>query len=237
MKILYDLHIHSALSPCADDTMTPVNVVVRADMLGLNVIAVSDHNAIKNVQAAMEIGEALGVTVIPAMEVQTSEDIHVLTLFYDYESLVAFDGQLHKTERKNVEDIFGHQYIVDSDDNVVGKEESLLLTGVGENIYDIFRMVKSLGGVPVPAHIDREENGILPVLGELPVDLGIEIVEFSALATEKFKNCYAGYRTIADSDAHYIDRIGSAHGEITAKSNSVRDVLDAIQGKGDTENA
>ena len=81
MKIKYDLHVHSALSPCADNDMTPVNVVAYAKLNGLDMVAISDHNAIGNVEVALKAGEAFGITVVPAIEVQTLEDIHILCLF------------------------------------------------------------------------------------------------------------------------------------------------------------
>ena len=85
MKIKYDFHIHSALSPCADNDMTPVNIVAYAKFNGLDMIAVADHNAIENVETAIAAGKAYGVTVVPAVEVQTAEDIHVLCLFKTFE--------------------------------------------------------------------------------------------------------------------------------------------------------
>lgn len=90
MKIKYDLHVHSALSPCADDDMTPATIVGYAKLSGLDAVAVSDHNAIGNVAVALAAGEAYGVCVVPAMELQTAEDIHVLCLFDTLAHLTAF---------------------------------------------------------------------------------------------------------------------------------------------------
>ena len=89
-KILYDLHIHSALSPCADNDMTPVNIGAMSSAKGLQIIAVADHNAIANVAAAREVGEALDVIVVPAVELQTQEDVHILCLFETFENLQSF---------------------------------------------------------------------------------------------------------------------------------------------------
>ena len=75
MRYLYDLHIHSALSPCADREMTPVNIVAYAAAAGLEIIAVSDHNAAGNVRAAVEVGEALDVLVVPADGVARLESL------------------------------------------------------------------------------------------------------------------------------------------------------------------
>ena len=91
MKIRYDLHIHSALSPCGDADMTPNNIVNMALICGLDMIAVSDHNTAGNVDAVMKVGQTAGITVVPAMEVETMEEIHVLCLFPTLESLLDFE--------------------------------------------------------------------------------------------------------------------------------------------------
>ena len=51
MKISYDLHLHSCLSPCADDDMTPYNIAGMAMLLGLQLLALTDHNSAKNCPA------------------------------------------------------------------------------------------------------------------------------------------------------------------------------------------
>ena len=96
MKVYYDLHIHSALSPCASDDMTPLNIVAMASVKGLDVIAINDHNSIENVAAAMECGRDFDVMGIPSMEVQTAEDIHVLPMFEDFSTLKAFHDTFTK---------------------------------------------------------------------------------------------------------------------------------------------
>ena len=63
----------------------------------------------------MECGKDFNLIVIPAMEVQTSEDIHLLALFERYEDLLAFDQSLIKTKIKNKEEVFGNQLIIDQD--------------------------------------------------------------------------------------------------------------------------
>lgn len=230
MRLLYDLHIHSALSPCADNEMTPVNIVAAASCMGLDAIAVSDHNSIKNVEAAMEVGEAMDIIVVPAMEVQSSDDIHILALFRDYNALENFDNELEKRQIKNREDIFGEQLIINSDDEITGREENLLLVGVEQNIYDIFLLIKKNGGLAVPAHIDRDECGILAVLGEIPSDLGVEVIEFSANASEGMKEQYGRYRSINNSDSHRLECIGSAGGAIEAAERTAEALFEAITG-------
>ena len=61
----YDLHIHSCLSPCGDNDMTPNNLVQMALLSGCDVIALTDHNTCRNAPAAMEAGARNGLLVIP----------------------------------------------------------------------------------------------------------------------------------------------------------------------------
>ena len=117
MKFKFDLHIHSALSPCAEKEMTPVTIVGSAALIGLDFVAIADHNAIGHVPVAMKAGDAFGVSVVPAVEVQTNEDIHLLCLFPTYGELEAFFRELPLSERKNRADLFGEQLYFDEDDN------------------------------------------------------------------------------------------------------------------------
>ena len=94
MKLYYDFHIHSCLSPCGDADNTPNNIVNMALVKGLHVIALSDHNTGKNCPAAIAVGKKNGLIVLPAMELTTSEDIHILCLFEKYEDLQKLEGEL-----------------------------------------------------------------------------------------------------------------------------------------------
>lgn len=229
MKIRYDCHIHSALSPCAENDMTPVNIVGQAKLNGLDMIAVSDHNAIDNVPTAMKAGDAFGVTVVPAIEVQTAEDIHVLCLFETYENLEKFYKTLVFPEIKNKEEIFGEQLIMDEDDNVIGKRENLLLVSATVSSRHLPSAVKKYGGVAVAAHIDREANGMVQVLGM--VEEGYEAIELSLSAKRDVVSHYVKkYKVLVNSDAHKAEDIGSSS-EIELEDCSAKALLDYLTGK------
>ncbi len=219
MKIKYDLHIHSGLSPCADDDMSPINILAMASVKGLNMVAISDHNAIKNVEVSMRLGELLGITVVPAMELQTDEDIHILCLFEKYEELVGFYNTLTFQKVKNKESIFGEQIIYDDDGNHKGYEENLLLVASDLPSYKVLERVKEFNGVSVPAHIDREEGGMLNILGE--VDKEFSVVEISTSASEDFVKQYDNRLILRNSDAHVLEDIGKAGGEMNLRKNTV----------------
>ena len=202
----YDLHIHSALSPCAEKDMTPVTIVGLAKANGLDFVAVSDHNSIKNVEVAQRAGEFYGINVVPAMELQTSEDIHILCLFKKYEDLKAFYDSIEFSKRKNRAEIFGEQQIIDEDDNIVGYEETMLLDSANISSVKVPSLAKQFGGVAIPAHIDREANSMLQILGA--IHEGFTTVEFSTKATEEEMEEYKSkYRIIVDSDSHVLSTI------------------------------
>jgi histidinol phosphatase-like PHP family hydrolase len=205
MKINYDLHIHSALSPCADDDMTPVNIVGFAHLSGLDMIAVADHNAIGNVEVAIKAGEKYGVTVVPAIELQTEEDIHILCLFKTYHALKNFFESITFVELQNRPEIFGNQLLFDEDNIVVGREMRLLVAGAKISVGEIKARVEAFGGAAVPAHIDREANGILSILGAIPEEFSA--LELSNSVSAAYRKAYGNYRLIIDSDAHTLNGI------------------------------
>ena len=228
MKIKYDLHVHSALSPCADNDMTPVNVVAYAKLNGLDMVAISDHNAIGNVEVALKAGEAFGITVVPAIEVQTLEDIHILCLFKNYVSLKAFYETLTLPTIKNQKDIFGDQLVFDEDDNVISTYENLLLVSADVSSYDLPKLVKSMEGIAIPAHIDRDENGMLSILGV--VEDVYDVVEFSLKANKEIiENYKKEYKILINSDAHTLFDIGKDN-VIELRENSIEALFEYLRG-------
>ncbi len=227
MKITYDLHIHSALSPCADDLMTPANIVGWAKLNGIDAVAIADHNAIANVKVALDVGNAYDVVVVPAMELQTAEDIHILCLFETFENLQSFYNSIHFADIKNRAEIFGEQLIMDEDDNVVGHEERMLLVASGVSVEDVCPLAKQHGGIAVAAHIDREENGMVATLGTVTEDFSV--VEISPTAGESVQMYTIGRKVITNSDAHVLEDIGKAGGEMEVAERSAKGILQALR--------
>jgi hypothetical protein len=228
MKIAYDFHIHSALSPCADDSMTPCGIAAAASLKGLRAIAVTDHNAIGNVRATAEVAEAMGIIVLYGIEVQTAEDIHVLALFPEYRALESFFNTLRFPDIKNNPDIFGRQLLFDADDNIVGEEERCLCSSCDEGIYAICGRIVQMGGKAIPAHIDREANGILAILGDIPKDLTISALEFSPYADKALVGRFSEYKRIIDSDSHIPETIMTEENLLEVRELTAKAVFDAI---------
>ncbi|MCR4718577.1 MAG: PHP domain-containing protein [Firmicutes bacterium] len=219
--LYYDFHIHSSLSPCGSEDMTPNNIVNMAKLCGLDAIAVSDHNSVKNVKAVTEAGKRIGISVLPAMEVETEEGVHILTLYPDTGAAEEVADIVYKAlpDIKNRPEIFGQQIIMDSDDNVVGIEEKLLISPASLSLNSLFDVVKNVGGLFIPAHIDRHSYSILSVLGFMPQDLDIKMIEVSKNTTDlsaylENRPELKKYKILRNSDAHYLDQFAECNASL-----------------------
>jgi len=213
MKYFCDLHIHSALSPCADIDMTPNNIVNLATLMGLDIIAICDHNAVENAVSAIEAAKNLPLCVVPGMELETSEEVHFICLFEDVDVARGFDKWLtpYKPKIKNRPDIFGEQCYMNAFDEITGYEENMLVSACGISVYEVKKEIDRLPAVIFPAHVDRNSYSIISNLGFVPEDLGFTTVEISRSITPSEAKAYypylADYRIITGSDAHCLDKL------------------------------
>ena len=211
----YDLHIHSCLSPCGDDDMTPNNLVGMAALSGCQVIAVTDHNSCKNAGAVMRAGEGAGLLVLPGMELCTAEEAHVVCLFETLEGAMAFDGYVygHMPHVKNKPEIFGQQRILDENDELVGLEENLLLVSSFIGVNEVLALAESFGGVAFPAHVDRDSYSVLASLGAIPPEAGFAAAEVTRgcdlEALTRACPELAGMKILRDSDSHYLETLAT----------------------------
>jgi len=228
MKITCDLHIHSALSPCALDDMTPNNIVNMALLEELTAIAVTDHNSCDNAEAVMKAALGTGLVVIPGMEVQTREDIHVVTLFPDMEAAYAMQKHVYDAlpAMKVPAKIRNKQLLMDDEDEVTGQLERLLGFSCSLSMEEVIELAKSYGGIAIPAHIDRKSFSVLASLGFLPEDLPLTTLEVSMYSDiEEYKEKYPEYRMITDSDAHELGHIGMVRNIIDVETVSANGIL------------
>lgn len=226
MNCYYDFHIHSALSPCADNDMTPNNIARMAALKGLDVIAVADHNSIANVAAVMYAGEKAGIQVMPGMEVQTVEEVHILCLFPNLSAAEKIGYAVYQglPDIQNCADIFGEQLIFNENDDIIGKETKLLLNSTKLSVYHLYEEVKAVGGAFIPAHIDRSSYSFLSNLGFIPDDLHIMTVELSNSAIEQYNK----FQILYNSDAHYLENIAERSHKIEVSDNSSNNLFNKI---------
>ena len=206
----YDLHMHSCLSPCAEDDMTPNNMAGMAALAGIQVLALTDHNTTKNCPAFFAACKRQGVIPIAGMELTTAEDIHIICLFETLDKAMVFGEEIDKRRVpiKNRPNIFGNQLIVDQNDQVIGTEENLLINATTLGLEQAVSVARSFGAVVYPAHIDRQGNGIIATLGVLPDTPHFDVVEFHGIENiARYENEYPniiGKRQLVCSDSHYL---------------------------------
>lgn len=226
-KYFYDLHVHSCLSPCGDDDMTPYNIAAMASIKGLDIVALTDHNSVKNCPAFCKAANEFGIIPIPGMELTTSEDIHLVCLFPTLESAMEFDSMVESRliKVKNKPEVFGKQLIYNETDSVIGEESCLLINASSISVEEGFHICSKLGGVAYPAHIDRESNGVISILGLFPEYIGFTAYEMSSLdkadKLEKSNPCIQRLKRLVSSDAHYLYNINEAENSIEISSNYV----------------
>lgn len=236
---LYDLHIHSCLSPCGDNDMTPNNIVGMAAISGLEIIAITDHNTCKNAPAVLKAAEEAGILAIPGMELCTSEEAHVVCLFGTLEGAMEFDRYIYDNmpHIRNKPEIFGEQRILDGEDELIGTLSDLLLVASYVGADEVKALCERYGGTAFPAHVDRDSYSVTAALGSIPPEGGYAFAEVTRDADlEEVKGMYpelCSMGIVRDSDSHYLDTLATSQPHsIELPERSAAALLSMLSGKG-----
>jgi PHP family Zn ribbon phosphoesterase len=238
LKLSYDLHIHSCLSPCGDEDMTPANIVAMSALKGLNVIAVTDHNSCRNCPAVMKWAKEYDIIAIPGMELCTMEEVHVLCLFEELSDALRFDEYVYAKLMRypNDERAFGKQEIYDEEDQLVGGEPYLLINATNISFDELGMLMEKFNGVYIPAHMDKNSNSLISNLGFIPPNADFLAAELAKLTNLErissgnphLKRC----NIITNSDAHTLENINEAVNFMECKSRDKKDILTALVTRG-----
>jgi len=237
MRLFYDFHIHTCLSPCGDSDMTPNNVVNMALIKGLDAIAITDHNACGNAEAAMQVGREAGLLVIPGMEIESCEEVHIVALFETLDACKQMEAivQAALPPIQNKPEIFGEQWILNAEDDCIGEETRMLVTACGLSVYDIVEHIHALGGVAIAAHVDKSAYSVISNLGFLPEDLSFDAAELSKNAKSKgwedTDERLCGLRALHSSDAHYLGDLNEPEHALESEGRQIATVLKQIKKK------
>lgn len=233
-----DLHVHSILSPCAAVDMTPRNIVWHAVKQGIDIIAITDHNACDNVMYALEAAKTTKVVVLPGMEVESKEEIHFIVLFEKMRQLKIWEKfiQNHMPERLNDEKRFGAQFIVNAEDELVRVKQEMLLTSLTVGAAEITKHVVELGGICIASHVDRPMYSIITQLGFIPDDMELDAVEvsrqMSSTAAARIIPLIRSLPIITSSDAHCItDFIHGPKLNLYLETPNFREIKMALSGQ------
>jgi PHP family Zn ribbon phosphoesterase len=212
IKLKADLHLHSVLSPCGDLLMTPAEIVKKAKKEKIDVLALTDHNSAENVEVFQYFVEQHNLKIIPAMETQTKEEIHILCYFPNIKTLLKWQEIIYNnlSDQENDEDFFGPQIKCDYNDEYQSKIKYLLAASVDLSLEKCVEKVKKIGGVVVPSHLDRKHS-IISQLGFMPPELDFTTVEISKnttpeLIVKKFPHLKR-FQFMQNSDSHYLKEI------------------------------
>lgn len=234
MRVYGDLHIHTALSSCAQEDMTPNNILNMAMLAELDVIAVTDHNSCGNAEAVMRAAEGTELLVIPGMEVQTREEVHVLTLFERLEQALHLQERVyaHLPGRQAPPKIMQKQIFLNADDEAAGLCDKLLGFACSLTIEEVFELTRQLGGTMLPAHIDRKSCSVLSNLGFIPEDLDLTALEISMYAPRsEYEAQYPRHRILQNSDAHELGHIGIVSNALDLEAKTAAEVIHLLNTK------
>lgn len=222
--------------------MIPPLIVEKAISDGINLLAITDHNATANIAAVRTAAQGTGITVLAGMELQTSEEIHVICLFDELDQAYSLQNIVdqHLPPLPNNIEFFGEQFVVDETGDFLRREERLLLTSTTLSLSDAWKSVTQLGGLLIPAHVNRKAYGLIPTLGFVPTDIPIDILEISshirpeqaAVTLPQIK----GFPLIQSGDAHFLEDI-LALNSLTLEKPNISEIRKAILHIGDRMHA
>jgi len=225
-----DLHVHTCLSPCAEPEMLPTAIARRAKVLGLDMIAICDHNSTENVAAVASAGRRESLAVIPGIEITSREEVHVLGLFQTQEQLGSMQTLVYENlSGENDEQAFGPQTIVDQWDRVTGCNTRLLIGATDLTLTELVEAIHGFGGLAVAAHVDRPAFGLIGQLGFIPEGLKLDALEVSPRATAKPRD---DFPVITSSDAHCLRDVGRTCTLFFAEQPSTEEIDKALRREG-----
>lgn len=229
----FDFHLHSCLSPCGDDDMTPANIAAMCALAGYAVVALTDHNTTGNCAAFCRAAEDHGLLALPGMELTVAEEAHIVCLFPDLDSAAAF-GELVRRRLppiQNRPEFFGRQLLMDSRDAVLGEETALLAGTTSIRAAEVLPLMREYGGVAYPAHIDRDSFSLLSNLGLWDPSLGFTLAELSLRCPPELRRRpdLAGVRFLTGCDAHYLHQIPDPSQALELPSKTVKSVLSSLK--------
>lgn len=236
-----DLHVHTALSPCADDSATPPNIVASAIENGMQMIAVTDHNSAENVEAVVQCGKLHGLKVIPGMEIASREEVHLVCLLRSVEHALELQQIIYAAlpDLRNRPEYFGKQLVMDREGNTTGECMRLLMGAADLPLDDVIREVHRLGGLIIAAHIDRPSFSVIANLGMVPPDAPFDALEISPSlkrdeAVAKFP--FIGrFPIVTASDAHFPGDIGGSPTLFLLEKMDLDEIRMALQGLSERE--
>jgi len=234
LRLRADLHNHSCLSPCGDLSMSPSVLARAAQARGIDILALTDHNASLNCPPFALACAARRVIPIFGMELCSAEEVHLLALFPSPGAALRFGAEIHKFLPRlswNSE-TFGDQAVVDAEENLLELHETWLGAALDTSFEDLAFRASSAKAIVIPAHVDRAMFSVQSQLGFLPSGPydAVESV-FSSMDILS-----GGHSVISGSDAHYPEHIGRRPFGVELPEAQAETLIDALNRYAETLN-
>lgn len=229
--IKIDLHIHSSLSACGENILSPQNILKKAEQSGLNLIAITDHNATTHSVLLKKIRKNSPVNIIMGIELTTREEIHLLAYFPDEESMVKMERKIDECLPRflNNPSFFGDQLVYNQYGEIIEIDHLLRQNALQIGLDEMITFVHSLEGIAIPAHINRDHASIKSQIGFLDPDSNFDAVEVTRFEwlKKKYKlgDLLGGFPVISGSDSHFLEDIGSFFMELKDNNQHINDFL------------
>lgn len=233
-----DLHIHTCLSPCSELSMTPLRIVEKASSLGINILAVCDHNSVEHVEVTSVIAKKKGIRVIAGIEINSAEEVHILGLFENITDAFSMQTVVYDSLQtgENDEDAFGIQVLVNEADEVLGFNRRLLIGATDLSVNRIVELIHGFNGLAIASHIDREGFGIIGQLGFIPREIEFDALEISYRTTRDEAYARFGHYShipwTTSSDAHSLKDIGRRTAGFIMEHSTFEELRLALKGVG-----
>jgi len=149
---MYDLHTHSR---CSDGSESPEHVAELAKAAGIELLALTDHDCVRGVPAALSRAAQLGLRMLPGVEAEAdyADTLHILGIGQDidapcFQKLLAEQTALRE-ERNRLLEIKLRKMGMDVSDYLIRSESTtranyaaaLTAAGHAENTADAFRRI------------------------------------------------------------------------------------------------
>jgi len=213
--------------------MSPLAIVTRAKEVGINCLALTDHNSAGNCAAMGRLCAKEGILFFPGLEVTTAEEAHIVCLFGTVDAAVELGRVVYEAlpHIDNIPEKSGDQVFVNEEDEVEGFEERYLGMATTLTVDDLRERTTELGGLFIAAHIDKPCFSVISQLGFLSGEFTAVELSRAGAIREEARKLADGYAAVTASDSHYIHTIGSAYVEFEAEDARVEGYKQALSDK------
>ncbi len=218
--------------------MSAKSVMKAVKESGISIVAITDHNSLSNCSAYEYHAQQNGIKFIYGVEIQTIEEIHIIALFNKKKEAMNFDKELYQAllPVNNKPDYFGDQVIIDADENIVKFEERALINSVKWSLEETVQILRQMDTFIFPAHIDADTFSIIGQLGFIPPEIEFDALGVSAKCDlQSFLDSHSylqGKTFLRNSDAHYLDQIGSGYTRFLMQEPTLSEIGFACQKNG-----